>query len=1856
MRRTSLFFAVIASILLTFAATAPAQTSRTLGANRIQLDDATGPGASNSVFISNLNGSVGIDATGSPTGTFPSACALLDLSSTSKGFLAPRMTFAQILAICGGAPPEGLIAYDLTNHTLDVYNGSAWGPIAGWTLRGNTIASGGTPLGGSYIGTNNAQDFVMATNGVEQARIDATGRMAIDEGGANAINAAWALTVGAVGGQSTLNTGAERVVGLFTGIGGANINRTSGIATNINDQAAGAVNIGFTGGTTTISTGGAGNLVLNGIVGDPLPTQWLTLNASNQVRVTPLAGIAEQGVSFVNEGGNTRFRLGDLTNSGEPLLANRFINTANFTLNVTGNSGGAGTTYASFNGSNDNVGINNNATNNGATSIGNTTAGGAINLLTSSPNPMTLDIANIANNLTINNINNGSNTDIGFLSLSTGGINANSGNARLRSIGTIITGSQGVQVEYTGSTADAHFAKDNASVLFTSTRYINTSNQILNITSGSPGANNVIQVNGANNAVNVNTVGYGLTQVGNGAGANTQLQVNGAVGGLVGAAPYSNGPNNGWDLYVGGDQQTAGTLKVGTASIVIDGNANPESVTGFTNSLLLSAATAGKDVIINTTGGNVATAKAAGNLDIPVTATPMGLGTISQNGNRLIHTYNGVSNFFAGTNAGNYTMGGAATGNTGIGQSALTAVTTGNGNTAIGNVSMQSNTTGQFNTSVGNSTLISNTSGSSNIAIGSSAMTNNTSGGNNTAVGTSSLFANTTGIQNTAVGTGALTSNTAGSSSTAVGYQALLANTASGNTGVGAQALLNNTTGPNNTAVGNSALLANTIGAANTATGSAALNANSTGSNNTADGVSALQANTVGVNNTALGFQSLIANTTGTNNTATGTSSLQSNTTGSGNTANGVNALFSNTASNNTAVGFASMQNNTTGIQNTAVGSGALTTNASNSNNTAIGFNSLTASVASNNTALGALTMVNNTTGANNTAVGVQALNVNTTGSNNTAVGISALLNNNATGNTAVGFSALAANTSGSSNTATGQNALTSNTTGSSNTANGNGALQGNSTGANNTAVGNVSLTANTTGTSNTSVGASSLAANTTGNQNTSVGNAALAAVTSGSANTAVGYLALNSSTASSNTAVGTSSMQNNTTGTSNAALGVNSLASNTTGNSNTATGASALSSNTTGGSNTANGASALQNNTTGNQNTAVGNQSLQSNTIGTLNSGVGHLALATNTTGNSNTANGSLTLQNNTSGSINTAMGGSALNANTTGNDNTAVGASSLGANTTGTFNTAIGVNAGTAIVAGTQNTFVGNGANASADMSNASAIGAGATVAQANSLILGNTAGGTQVGIGINAPTGIFEVRGATNINNFAGATVTNIGSTTNTGSVVIASNAAPAATAITLNVTNTANNMDFNNILQDNTQFNVLALTGANSGHVRTLNMSLLANEGIVFSLFGGSNAFRLGSGAGDPANPFLQNRAISLNGFKLSFLTGNGAGQPFVTFDASTSTIGLNNTAIGTNNIGFAGGTNTINGITNVNTTTYNLTTIGAGAVDGTNTALTINGVPNNPQGAVPYTNGPNQGWDLYVNGDAQTTGISKFGTASIIVDPTPNTITGYNANGLTLQTTAAAGQLSMFATGGAPIAIQATGGNGAMTLSTVGTGNIAIGTAGGNISMQTSGAGTIGIGPTGSGQVTVSEVGNHPITISAVGGAVGMTSSTGNVTVGSAGGTVFVQNTTGNIQTSTTSGNMTFNATTSGTIQLGNSTTVGALSAPGATLDVRGSVAMNVITNNLAVNYPVAATDYVIVCTNAANGQVNLPAAPNPGRVVIVKSAGAGNVSVNPGANNIDGVGAAYLIVGGGNSSRTFVYTNQAPAGWYIIGF
>ncbi len=130
-------------------------------------------------FNSVLSAQVGIGT------TIPADGAMLDIESTDKGVLVPRVDIADLGTIAPITPAatEGLLVWN-TNATTGVgfhyWNGGAWVPIPGgtvsddWTLAGNNIT------GTEFLGTLNANDLNIRTNNTERMRVFSTGQVSVN--------------------------------------------------------------------------------------------------------------------------------------------------------------------------------------------------------------------------------------------------------------------------------------------------------------------------------------------------------------------------------------------------------------------------------------------------------------------------------------------------------------------------------------------------------------------------------------------------------------------------------------------------------------------------------------------------------------------------------------------------------------------------------------------------------------------------------------------------------------------------------------------------------------------------------------------------------------------------------------------------------------------------------------------------------------------------------------------------------------------------------------------------------------------------------------------------------------------------------------------------------------------------------------------------------------------------------------------------------------------------------------------------------------------------------------------------------------------------------------------------------------------------------------------------------------------------------------------------------------------------------------------------------------------------------------------------------------------------------------------
>ncbi len=324
--------------------------------------------------------------------------------------------------------------------------------------------------------------------------------------------------------------------------------------------------------------------------------------------------------------------------------------------------------------------------------------------------------------------------------------------------------------------------------------------------------------------------------------------------------------------------------------------------------------------------------------------------------------------------------------NVGLGEFALSSLTTGSSNNAFGYSALRNITTGSQNVAVGTFALTSNTEGSNNVAIGTNTMVDNIKGTSNIAIGGFALQKNTNGGANIAIGSGVLANHS---------FSNAGSNYSSSNIGIGSNALQDTNppngfgnSGKNNIAIGTESMFTNTTGFKNISLGYRSLYSNSTGFQNISIGADANYNNTIGSTNIAIGNKVLELNTTGQDNIVIG------------------GTQKGGKASSNISIGIFSLAQNTHAGENIAIGNAALTTMAFTNSNTeypayniAIGTNALkelnptSATNSSNNVAIGANAGYNLQTGINNVFLGYQSVPGGTSVNNSVGIGHQAIVN-----------------------------------------------------------------------------------------------------------------------------------------------------------------------------------------------------------------------------------------------------------------------------------------------------------------------------------------------------------------------------------------------------------------------------------------------------------------------------------------------------------------------------------------------------------------------------------------------------------------------------------------------------------------------------------------------------------------------------------------------------------------------------------------------------------------------------------------------------------------------------------------------
>src|SRR5689334_394958 len=184
---------------------------------------------------------IGINANGAA----PNTTAILDIdvsavSGTKRGLLIPRVTTAERTAMTALPPATSLLVFDTSLNTFYYWNGTMWVALASSTTGWTTLGNAGTSAATNFIGTTDANDWVIKTGGSaatnERARVLAGGQTVVNNTGlgSNTNDVFSVYSTGTTNG-STANIsalGAKAVTGYASGTGVGIYGNNSGNAAN----------------------------------------------------------------------------------------------------------------------------------------------------------------------------------------------------------------------------------------------------------------------------------------------------------------------------------------------------------------------------------------------------------------------------------------------------------------------------------------------------------------------------------------------------------------------------------------------------------------------------------------------------------------------------------------------------------------------------------------------------------------------------------------------------------------------------------------------------------------------------------------------------------------------------------------------------------------------------------------------------------------------------------------------------------------------------------------------------------------------------------------------------------------------------------------------------------------------------------------------------------------------------------------------------------------------------------------------------------------------------------------------------------------------------------------------------------------------------------------------------------------------------------------------------------------------------------------------------------------------------------------------------------------------------------------
>jgi hypothetical protein len=280
----------------------------------------------------------------------PSASAMLQVDSTTKGMLAPRMTTSQRNAIA--SPARGLLVYDTDLLSLYQYNGTSWVAVGGgsaFPFTGSAVITGSLVVTGSITSTNGFTGSLLGTSSWADNSISSsyalTASFALNGGG----GAAFPFTGNALISGSLTVQGSGSVLFLVSGSQGQLFSiADSGSDSNLFAVSSGSLTILSIDNTKKINI--SGSLVVTGsITGSLLGTASFATNtlSASYAATSSIATSSSYALtaSFALNGGggtsNTKAGSGSVASfTGTPLIsAITFVSAFadnNYSVTVTG--------------------------------------------------------------------------------------------------------------------------------------------------------------------------------------------------------------------------------------------------------------------------------------------------------------------------------------------------------------------------------------------------------------------------------------------------------------------------------------------------------------------------------------------------------------------------------------------------------------------------------------------------------------------------------------------------------------------------------------------------------------------------------------------------------------------------------------------------------------------------------------------------------------------------------------------------------------------------------------------------------------------------------------------------------------------------------------------------------------------------------------------------------------------------------------------------------------------------------------------------------------------------------------------------------------------------------------------------------------------------------------------------------------------------------------------------------------------------------------------------------------------------------------------------------------------------------